>query len=58
MEKPEQRNDDIENIPLSKYFSCEGSTSSENFPNQQSASLPSSQTKKDVKQSLRYSEYQ
>ena len=57
VENPEQRNDDIKNIPLPKAFSCEGSTSSDTFPDQQSASLPSSQTKKDVKQSLRYSEY-
>ena len=28
VENPEQRNDDIENIPLPKDFSCEGSTSS------------------------------
>jgi hypothetical protein len=57
-ENSEQRHDNIINIPLLKDFSSLGSNSSEAFPDRQSPSLLSSQTKKDVKQSLRYSEHQ
>lgn len=57
MEYSEERPDNITNILLLKDFACVGSNSTEAFPDRQSPSLISSQTKKDVKQSLRYGEH-
>jgi len=57
-ENSETRHDNIVNIHLLKDFSSLGSNSSESFPDQESASLLSSQINKDVEQSLGDSEHQ